>query len=126
MASKHLAITMCAYKEAKIITWKISPKPNESRLVAICLTLAYQIVVFETNKKTIQYLCVTKSRYVVFDVHHEMDAEFNMHTHFQLYGTTTSPQSKIVHHFISNTSTHKFFLKSISYVDIRNTTNQQF
>lgn len=67
---KHLAITMCAYKEAKIITWKISPKPNESRLVAICLTLAYQIVVFETNKKTIQYLCVTKSR-DVFDVHHE-------------------------------------------------------
>lgn len=79
-ASSHHYV--CYYKEAKIITWKTSPKIKRIK-VGICLTLAYQIAVFWT-KKTIQYL-VTKSRYV-FDVHHEMDAEFNMHTHFHFTG----------------------------------------
>jgi hypothetical protein len=46
-ASTHHYV--CHYKEAKIITWKISPK-TEWIKVAICLTSAYQIAVL-LNKK---------------------------------------------------------------------------
>lgn len=84
---KRLAITMCAYnKEAKIIiTWKISFPKTE--WIKVCCNLPYLGLPNRSllNKKKQYNILVTKSRYV-FDVHHEMDAEFNMHTHFHFTG----------------------------------------